>query len=106
VANYKCGKNQTQAKQLVAAKVWLGKLWLGTKRAMNWVTILILKQLKKRLSLQHLRGLMDSISYQKITANTVKHRETGNLNQKFVVRNITEETYFDLQAGGNNKICR
>jgi hypothetical protein len=22
--NYKCGKNQTQAKQLVAAKVWLG----------------------------------------------------------------------------------
>jgi hypothetical protein len=29
----KCGKNQTQAKQLVAAKVWLGKLWLGTKQA-------------------------------------------------------------------------
>jgi hypothetical protein len=26
-------KNQTQAKQLVAAKVWLGKLWLGTKQA-------------------------------------------------------------------------
>jgi hypothetical protein len=35
VANYKCGKNQTQAKQLVAAKVWLGKLWLGTKHALN-----------------------------------------------------------------------
>jgi hypothetical protein len=34
----KCGKlqvwqNQTQAKQLVAAKVWLGKLWLKTKHA-------------------------------------------------------------------------
>jgi hypothetical protein len=35
VANYKCGKNQTQAKQLVAAKVWLGKLWLETKQALN-----------------------------------------------------------------------
>jgi hypothetical protein len=34
VANYKCGKNQTQAKQLVAAKVWLGKLWLETKQAL------------------------------------------------------------------------
>jgi hypothetical protein len=34
----KCGKlqawqNQTQAKQFVAAKVWLGKLWLGTNQA-------------------------------------------------------------------------
>jgi hypothetical protein len=33
----KCGKNQTQAKQLVAAKVWLGKLWLGTKQAPNFL---------------------------------------------------------------------
>jgi hypothetical protein len=33
--NYKCGKNQTQAKQLVAAKVWLGKLWLETKQALG-----------------------------------------------------------------------
>jgi hypothetical protein len=37
VANYKCGKNQTQAKQLVAAKVWLGKLWLETKQAQSVV---------------------------------------------------------------------
>jgi hypothetical protein len=36
VANYKCGKNQTQAKQLVAAKVWLGKLWLETKHALTF----------------------------------------------------------------------
>jgi hypothetical protein len=35
VENYKYGKNQTQVKQLVAAKVWLGKLWLGTKRALH-----------------------------------------------------------------------
>jgi hypothetical protein len=37
VANYKCGKNQTQAKQFVAAKVWLGKLWLGTKQALIYL---------------------------------------------------------------------
>jgi hypothetical protein len=35
----KCGKNQTQAKQLVAAKVWLGKLWLETKQALRDVSI-------------------------------------------------------------------
>jgi hypothetical protein len=29
-------KNQTQSNQLVDAKVWLGKLWLGTKQAIIW----------------------------------------------------------------------
>jgi hypothetical protein len=28
-------KKQTQAKQLVVAKVWLGKLWLATKQALS-----------------------------------------------------------------------
>jgi hypothetical protein len=30
-----CGKKQTQVKQLVAAKVWLDKLWLKTKQALT-----------------------------------------------------------------------
>jgi hypothetical protein len=33
--NYKCDKNQTQVKQLIAAKIWLSKLWLKTKQTLR-----------------------------------------------------------------------